>query len=63
MSEANLNWSSITDPERLPVTIELLPYSQDLYATRIEGSGVCNSEDKVESVKQHLTTTLAELEQ
>lgn len=52
------------DPERLPVTIELLPYSRDLYATRIEGVvEFVIARDKVESVKQHLTTTLAELEQ
>ncbi|HOB08219.1 MAG TPA: DUF4340 domain-containing protein [Limnochordia bacterium] len=52
------------NPETTPFTVELLPYSRDLYAARIEGViEFVIAKEKVDQAKAELASRLAELDQ
>ncbi|MGB4187676.1 MAG: hypothetical protein WBK33_07660, partial [Limnochordia bacterium] len=52
------------NPETTPFTVELLPYSRDLYAARIEGvTEFVIAKEKVDQAKAELASRLAELDQ
>jgi len=52
------------NPDVPPFTIELLPYSRDLYAVRIEGvTEFVIAKEKVDNAKEMLASVLAEAQQ